>query len=420
MKAELVTIGDEILIGQIVNTNAVYLSKELNKIGMTIVRISSISDSEDAIIQILDEALQRTDVVILTGGLGPTNDDITKHTLCRYFNDKLALFPDILEHIEQMFKKYVATPINDKNREQALLPQKATIFKNDYGTASGLWFERNNKVVVALPGVPHEMKGLMTTGVIPELQKCFSFPFIYHKTALTYGLGESVIADRIETWENALPEAIKLAYLPSLGRVRLRLSSSGYDKEKVKKAVDDQMAALIPMIADIYFGFEEVSSLEQLIAKRLTNQGQTLALAESCTGGRIASLFTANPGASSYFLGGTVTYSNASKVQILGVSEKIIKKEGVVSAKVAAAMAQGAKKHLNSDYALSTTGNAGPTAGDPRAPLGTVYIGFAHPSGVETFEFQFGNHRDRVIQKAVNKALEIIYKEITKPAEIIN
>lgn len=419
MKAELITIGDEILIGQIVNTNAVYLSKELNKIGVSIVRITSISDNAAAINKILDEAQQRADIMILTGGLGPTNDDLTKHTLCHYFNDELVLYPEILEHIEQMFKKYVSSPINDKNREQALLPKKATIFKNAFGTASGMWFERNNKVVVALPGVPHEMKGLMTYGIIPELQKRFSFPFIYHKTALTYGLGESVIAERIEVWENALPDPIKLAYLPSLGRVRLRLSSYGTNPTQVKKEVDDQMIALTAMISDIFFGFEEAESLEGLIRSRFTSQGQTLALAESCTGGKLASMLTAIPGASAYFSGSAVTYSAEAKKTILGVSEITIASEGIVSEAVAAEMALGAKKQFKSDYALSTTGNAGPTAGDPKAPLGTVCMGWATPTGVQTFKFQFGNHREKVVRKAVNKALEIICKEITKPIEII-
>lgn len=415
MNAELVTIGDEILIGQIVNTNAVYLSKALNKIGARIVRVSSISDDEKAIVTILDEALERADILILTGGLGPTKDDLTKHTLCCYFNDQLILYPEILEHIEVMFKKYVATPINDKNREQARLPEKATIFKNAFGTASGMWFERDNKIVISLPGVPHEMKGLMEHGIIPALKKRFSFPFIYHKTALTYGLGESVIAERIEAWENALPKEIKLAYLPSLGRVRLRLSSMGKDEVKVKEAVDAQMAALLPMIQDIYFGFEDVSSVEALIAKRLIAEKQTLSFAESFTGGKLSSLFTAIPGASQYFLGGAVTYSIASKINTLGVFEKTINEEGVVSTAVAAQMALGAKKHFQTDYALSTTGNAGPTLGDPKAPLGKVCIGWAHPKGVETFEFQFGNHREKVVQKALNKVLEIIYKEISKP-----
>lgn len=413
MKAELITIGDEILIGQIINTNAAFLSKTLNEIGITIVRVSSVSDDRSAITSLLDEFQDRADIAIVTGGLGPTNDDLTKHTLCQYFGDRLVWYPEILAHIEELFEKYVSTPINKKNREQALLPEKAKIFKNRYGTASGMWFEQNGKIVIALPGVPYEMESLMTLSVIPELQQRYSFPFIYHKTVLTYGLGESVIAARIEQWENNLPDTVKLAYLPSLGRVRLRLSATGFQAHEVMQAVDQQVERLRPMIEDIYVGIEEKGSIEQMIASRLTELGKSLALAESCTGGKLASVFTALPGASAYFKGSAVTYSGASKTAILGVPQTLIQAEGVVSAAVAEAMALKAKNAYQADYTLSTTGNAGPTQGDPKAPLGVVYIALAHPEGVESYQFQLGNHRHKVIQKAVNKALEILYKALT-------
>ena len=262
MKAELITIGDEILIGQIINTNAVFLAKELNKIGIEIAQITSISDQKEHIIEALDASTKRAEVVILTGGLGPTKDDLTKHTLCEYFNDTLIENEEILAHIEEIFKKYVNTPINNQNRQQALLPSKASIFKNDHGTASGMWFEKKGQVIISLPGVPFEMKSLMNQSVIPQLQKHFTRPFILHKTIMTYGLGESAIAERIEVWENNLPQTIKLAYLPNLGRVRIRLSSVGSDEELLKNTIDSEIEKLLPLINDIFFGFEDETSLE--------------------------------------------------------------------------------------------------------------------------------------------------------------
>ena len=257
MKAELVSIGDEILIGQIINTNAVFLAKELNSIGVEIAQISSISDQKEIIVNALDEARKRADIIIMTGGLGPTKDDVTKHTLCEYFDDQLVKNELVLEHIENIFKKYVTTPISDMNREQANLPTKATILHNRFGTAAGMWFMDGGQVFVSLPGVPYEMEALIKNEVLPKIQQQFVLPALYHKTILTYGLGESVIAERIENWENNLPETIKLAYLPSLGRVRLRLSTKGSELENLKTEVNAQIEKVIPLIDDIYFGTEE-------------------------------------------------------------------------------------------------------------------------------------------------------------------
>jgi len=412
MTAELITIGDEILIGQIVNTNAVFLSKSLNGIGFEVVQITSISDQPEVIKKTIDEARLRADVLLLTGGLGPTNDDVTKHTLTDYFNDRLVWYPEILSHIETLFKKYVPTPISDSNRAQAQLPEKARIFKNTIGTASGMWFEAEDVVVVSMPGVPYEMKSLMNNKVLPALQEKFDTPHIYHKTIMTYGLGESVIADRIADWEAQLPSSIKLAYLPSLGRVRLRLSTKGIDAALLHSQVDAEVAKLRPLIEDVYYGEEEEEPIEVLIGKQLQKQGQTLALAESCTGGLIASRMTTHPGASAFFLGGGVTYATSSKTHLLGVSETIIAKHGVVSAAVAEAMAKGAQQTLGSDYALATTGNAGPTALEGHADVGTVFIGLATPDGVESFRFVMGNNRERVMQKTVNKAFELLFKAL--------
>ena len=411
MKAELITIGDEILIGQIINTNAVFLAKELNKIGIEIAQITSISDQKEHIIEALDASTKRAEVVILTGGLGPTKDDLTKHTLCEYFNDTLIENEEILGHIEEIFKKYVNTPINNQNRQQALLPSKASIFKNDHGTASGMWFEKKGQVIISLPGVPFEMKSLMNQSVIPQLQKHFIRPFILHKTIMTYGLGESAIAERIEVWENNLPQTIKLAYLPNLGRVRIRLSSVGSDEELLKNTIDSEIEKLLPLINDIFVGFEDLTSLEIQIKEGFVNQQKTLALAESCTGGEIASRLTQVAGASEYFKGCAVAYHTQSKTDLLGVSAALINKYSVVSKEVASAMAENARKKFNATVGLSTTGNAGPSKGDSDAEIGTVWIAIATQDKIVTEKFLFGIHRERVIGKSVNKALELLMNQ---------
>ena len=412
MKAELLTIGDEILIGQIVNTNAVFLSKALNKIGIEIIQITSISDQKEHIIRALEASKKKANIVIMTGGLGPTKDDVTKHTLCEYFKDTLILNKKILDHIEDIFAKYITSPINDQNRQQALLPSKAKIFKNLYGTASGMWFEEKNRVVVSLPGVPFEMKSLMKYEVIPALQAHFERPFIIHKTALTYGLGESAIAQRIMQWENQLPEKIKLAYLPNLGRVRLRLSGKGKDEKYLENQIDAAFDSLIPQIKDIFIGFEGETSLEEQIQNAFIEKKLTLAIAESCTGGEIAARLTKIPGASAYFKGSVITYQTETKLDLLGVSQELIRQKSVVSKEVAEAMALRARIKFNSSIAISTSGNAGPTKGDSNAELGTVWIAIATSKKVFSKKFLFGIHRERVVQKAVNKALELVFKQL--------
>ena len=412
MKAELVSIGDEILIGQILNTNSVFLAKELNNIGVEIAQITSISDQKEIIKKALDEARNRADIIIMTGGLGPTSDDVTKHALCEYFDDHLVKNDNVLEHIENIFRKYVTTPISDMNREQANLPSKAKILHNQFGTAAGMWFINQAQVFISLPGVPYEMESLVKKEVLPKIQEQFVLPALYHKTILTYGLGESVIAGRIADWEKNLPESIKLAYLPNLGRVRLRLSSKGAVLDTLKKQVDEQIEKVIPLIQDIYFGTEEDQSIEFLIADKLKRLGNTLSCAESCTGGAIATKFTSHPGASSFFLGSAVTYAVDSKTSILGVERSIIDQYGEVSGPVASAMALGAQKKYKSDFALATTGNAGPTKGDMGQEVGTVFIGLASPEGVESLQFNMGNNRTRVINKTVNQAFEILYRAL--------
>ena len=412
MRAEIVSIGDEILIGQIVNTNAVFLAKELNSIGVEIAQISSISDQKGIIIDALNEARKRADIIIMTGGLGPTKDDLTKYTLCEYFDDYLIKDEEVLENIENIFRKYVTTPISNMNRDQANLPSKATILPNRFGTAAGMWFMDQGQVFISLPGVPYEMEALVKNEVLPKIQKQFILPALYHKTILTYGLGESVIAERIEDWEENLPKPIKLAYLPSLGRVRLRLSGKGGDLQTLKKQIDDEIKKVIPLIEDIFFGTEEDRPIESLIAQQLDQLGKSLSCAESCTGGAIATRFTAQAGASSFFKGSAVTYATDSKSSLLGVEGSLIETHGVVSGAVASAMALGAQKKYNSDYALATTGNAGPTKGDQEQEIGTVFIGLATPQGVESFQYNMGNNRTRVIHKTVNQAFEMLYRAL--------
>lgn len=412
MRAELISIGDEILIGQIVNTNAVFLAKALNKIGIEITKITSISDNKEAIINALESTYSRSKLVILTGGLGPTKDDITKHTLCAYFNDILVENKEILLHIEEIFKKYVTTPINDQNRKQALLPSKAKILKNEYGTASGMWFEKNDQAIIALPGVPFEMKALVNDSVLPSLQSHYILPFIYHKTVLTYGLGESAIAERIVEWENNLPKDIKLAYLPSLGRVRLRISGKGDDALLLEKRIDSLIGGLLPLIKDIFVGYEDDSMFEEKIQSKFLSRNLSLAVAESCTGGEIASRLTKIPGASGYFKGGLVVYQTNTKSNMLGISETLIEKHSVVSKSVAELMALNVRKKFNSSIGISTTGNAGPSKGDSDAEVGTVWIAIATNERVYSEKFIFGKNRNRIIGKAVNKALELLFKQL--------
>lgn len=414
MQAEIITIGDEILIGQIIDTNSAFISKQLNSIGVSVYQITSIQDDKEHILKALKEAEENADIIILTGGLGPTKDDITKHTLADYFNDTLIQNDAVLKHIQELFEKYFSKPISDINRQQALVPSKAAVLQNEFGTAPGMWIEKNDKVFISLPGVPYEMKALISNLVLPKLQDKFHFPYIMHKTVLTYGLGESAIAERLDTWEDALPSFIKLAYLPNLGSVRLRLSAKGYSKEEIEAEMESQIKQLLAHIEDIFIGFEEDESIQAIIGKKLTEQSKTLSVAESCTGGKIAELITANSGASKYFKGSIVSYATQVKKEILNISEDIIDEHSVVSKQVAKAMVKNVRKLFKTDYAIATTGNAGPTKGDADADVGTVYIAIATTNSVIIEKFNFGNGRVKVINKASNKAFEMLLKEILK------
>ncbi len=412
MNAEIITIGDEILIGQIVDTNSAYIAKELNKIGISVFQITSVQDDKKHILEALENAQNNAGLVILTGGLGPTKDDITKTTLADYFEDTLVRNKEVVAHIKHIWKTYIKQPLLQVNLDQALVPSKAKVLMNQSGSAPGMWMENNTTVFISLPGVPFEMKALMQNEVLPRLSKQLELPFILHKTVLTYGLGESVIADRISEWENNLPKSVKLAYLPNLGRVRLRLSSKGYDKAVVYESIHNEIEKLLPQISDVFVGFEEESSIEQIIGNQLIKSNTTLAVAESCTGGRIGAQFTANPGASAYFKGGVIAYDTTIKTQVLGVDKPLIETHSVVSTEVAEAMALGVQKLYNSDYAIATTGNAGPSKGDSDAEVGTVCIAIATPHRVFSKQFTFGKHRERITTKALHMALTLLQKEI--------
>jgi nicotinamide-nucleotide amidase len=414
MQAEIITIGDEILIGQIVDTNSAFISKELNKIGVSVYQITSVQDDKEHILKSLREAEENADIIIITGGLGPTKDDITKRTLAEYFDDTLIQSDAVLKNIEHLWEVYIKKPLAQVNIDQALVPSKSTVLMNKYGSAPGMWLEKTGKVFISLPGVPFEMKALMEDEVIPRLRKVHQFPYIKHTTLLTYGLGESSLAARIEAWEDNLPSFMKLAYLPGLGRVRLRLSAKAMNKGLVETEMQKHIESLLPQIEDIFAGYETDDSIEALIGKQLTDLGKTVSTAESCTGGKIAESFTSIPGASKYFKGSVVSYATESKIKVLGISKNLIDDKSVVSKEVAEAMAVKALHLFHSDYAIATTGNAGPDKGDSDAEVGTVFIAIASKHHVLSEEFNFGNHRVKVIRKAVNKAFEMLQKEILK------
>lgn len=415
MTAEIITIGDELLIGQVIDTNSAFIAKQLNKIGVSVRQITSVQDDREHILSTFKGAENHADIIIITGGLGPTKDDITKKTIAEYFEDELVKDKSVLKNIKSLWKQYNRQKLLQINKDQALVPSKATVLMNQYGTAPGMWMEKGDKTFVCLPGVPYEMKALISDQVIPKLKNKYHCPYILHKTLLVYGLGESTLASRIEAWEDGLPKHIKLAYLPSLGKMRLRLSAKGFNIDQVKQDVQDQINNVLPLIENEFFGYEDEDGNEEVvIANQLTKIGKTLAVAESCTGGKLAQLFTSNAGASKYLKGGVVTYSTQSKMDVLKVPEEIINQHSVVSAAVCETMAKNVLNLYKADYAIATTGNAGPTKGDSDVEIGTVFIAIATHDNVYSEQFNFGKHRARVLGKTVNKALEMLQKEIFK------
>ena len=414
MKATIITIGDEILIGQIVDTNSGFIAKSLDRIGVEIHEMISISDNKQHILDTFLKLQNTVDLVIITGGLGPTKDDITKKTFCDYFEDELVINQDVLTHVTQLIEGFYKRTITQINKDQALVPSKCTVLHNQVGTAPGMWMKKENTVFISLPGVPFEMKYLVENEIIPKVVKEYKRPYILHKTILTYGQGESMVAERIEEWENNLPEFIKLAYLPAPGRVRLRLSARGTDKEKLEAAIEANVNSLDAIIHDIIVGFDDDETIEVVVGRLLKKQLKTIATAESCTGGKIAEVLTSVPGASTYFKGSVVSYATDVKINVLGVSESLIQEHSVVSAEVASAMALRVKQMMQTDYAIATTGNAGPTKDDTDAAVGSVFIALATPNEVIVEEFNFGQPREKVIDRTVIKSLEMMREEILK------
>jgi nicotinamide-nucleotide amidase len=414
MKAAIITIGDEILIGQIIDTNSSYIAKSLDKIGIATYEMLSISDDKNHILKTLREVQNNFDVVIITGGLGPTKDDITKKTFCEYFDDVLVQNDAVLDQVKSIIEGIYKKPITQLNIEQALVPSKSKVLFNKMGTAPGMLMEHQNTVFISLPGVPYEMKYLIDNEVISYLVEKFERPYIVHKTLMTYGRGESLIAEQIEDWETNLPSFIKLAYLPSPGKVRLRLTARGTDEAVLIDSVLIEIEKLKPLIGDIIVGYDEEETIEVVLTRTLSEKHLTLATAESCTGGKIAQLISAVPGASACFNGGIVAYSNQIKIDVLKVNSDTIRQFSVVSNEVAKEMALNCRSIFNTDYAIATTGNAGPTKGNSEAEIGTVFIAIATPNEVFVEEFNFGQPREKVIDRAVYKALEWLYKEISK------
>ena len=408
--SEIISIGDELLIGQVINTNASWMAEELNKNGIKVIRITAVSDGGTDIAEAISQAEERADIILLTGGLGPTKDDITKHVLADYFNSKMVFHEPTFNQVKAIFtaRKFKLTEVN---KRQAEIPDNCIPLFNQHGTAPGMWFEKGNKVIVSMPGVPFEMKTLLKKQVIPKLQDKFNLSYIFHKTIMTTGIGESMLAEKISYWENELPGFIKLAYLPQPGIVRLRLSATGKNKNDIEGEVLKQCHKLNFLISKIIFGYDDIS-LEEVIGNQLKKLNLTVSSAESCTGGYIAHLITSIAGSSEYFKGSVVSYNNEVKINQLGVDANILEINGAVSRDVIEQMALGGKKRLNTDYCIATSGIAGPDGGTTDKPVGTVWIALATPNGVQSKLFHFGEHRGRNIRRSALAALDMLRRDI--------
>jgi nicotinamide-nucleotide amidase len=415
MLAEIITIGDEILIGQIVDTNSAWMAKELNKIGIRVKQISSVSDDKDHILKALAEAATRAKIIFITGGLGPTKDDITKKTLAEYFGVGFVENKEALENVERIFAKH-NRPLLDVNRLQAQVPANCEIILNKNGTAPGMWFNHEGVIYISMPGVPFEMMYMMEGEVLPKIMANFKLPSIIHTTLLTVGEGESFLAERIADIENELPHFIKLAYLPKLGQVRLRLSAFGEDEELLQKQVDVFAGKIIERIGAVFVVDKDIA-LEKAILDKMTEKGLTLSIAESCTGGYISHLFTQHPGSSKVFLGGGVTYSNGLKEHILGVKHQTIEKFGAVSEQTAKEMVDGALLNFKSDFAISVTGVAGPDGGTIDKPVGTVWIAVSGMGKMLIKKYTFGNKRQQNIERSAVMALSMLNTLLTEVAD---
>ena len=410
IKAEILTIGDEILFGQIIDTNSQWIGTELTNIGVRPIRKTSVGDNEADILAAFAEAEARADIVLITGGLGPTKDDITKKTFCKYFDTELEINQDALELITEFFTKR-GREMTELNIQQAALPKNCTYIKNWWGTAPAMWFEHNGTVFISMPGVPFEMKNLMTKAILPKLQTHFKTPVIYHKMIRTIGLGESFLAERIADWEDNLPKHIKLAYLPHFGQVRLRLTATGNDLETLKADAQAEVEKVLPLIKNHVFGYDK-DELETVIGDLLKSKNETMATAESCTGGYVSHLITKVPGSSAYFEGGVVAYSYEAKTLELGVKSETLIAQGAVSEQTIREMAEGIRAKLNVTYGIATSGIAGPDGGTPDKPVGTVWIACAGPNGTAARRLQLTNYREQNIQLTATYVLELLRKTI--------
>ncbi|MCE2496925.1 MAG: competence/damage-inducible protein A [Flavobacteriales bacterium] len=410
MKSEIITIGDEILIGQIIDTNSAWMAQRLNEIGVDVVQITSISDTPEAIDHALDEARTRAQLILITGGLGPTNDDLTKLTLGKYFNSPATFRDEVFEDIAKLFREK-GREITELNRQQAEVPEAAKVIRNGEGTAPGMWLDRGEYVVVSMPGVPYEMKAMFEHSVLPWTTERFKTPEIVHRTILTVGLPESILAAKLEDWEGNLPKEVKPAYLPNAGRARLRLSARGEDREVLSATIDEQVQKLHEIIGKYIYG-EGNQTLEEVVGIELRKRGMSVATAESCTGGAIAAALTSIPGSSDYVMGGIIAYSNEVKVNQLEVPENDLLAHGAVSESIIQAMAQGARKKFKADFAVATSGIAGPDGGSDEKPIGTVWIAVAGPQRTWSKKYLFGTKRKLNVHLSVNAALAALRREI--------
>jgi nicotinamide-nucleotide amidase len=408
--AEIITIGDELLIGQTVNTNSAWMGMQLGMRGIRVNRTTTISDKREEIISTLDDALNRSPLVLITGGLGPTSDDITKQTLAEYFGMKLVINQDVLTEVTARITSR-NLEMNENNRRQALVPEGCRVLANHAGTAPGMLFEKEGKIIVAMPGVPSEMKHIMQEHVLPMVSAMAGGSTIIHRNIMTYGTFEAKLAERLEGFEKELPAMVKLAYLPAHGVIKLRLTSAGDDAELVRRTVDEQVRKLYGIIPDVIYGEDEVT-LEEAVGKLLLDNNMTVSTAESCTGGKIASMITTVPGSSAWFMGSVVAYDNSFKTGVLGVDPAIISRHGAVSEETVRAMADGMRRLASTDYAVAVTGIAGPTGGTPEKPVGTVWIAVASARGIVAEKHRFADDRQVNILRSASTALNLLRKQI--------
>jgi nicotinamide-nucleotide amidase len=407
IKVSIITIGDELLIGQVIDTNSAWMAQELNKAGIKVNRRVAVGDDWNEIWKALDEESANANVILITGGLGPTADDITKPLLCEYFNGKMVINQEALDNVIHIFENIHKRPVTERNLKQAEVPDTCKVIVNTRGTAPCMWFEKDKKIFVSMPGVPHEMKGLMEEHIIPELSKIFTLPFIYHRTLVTYGIGESNLADKIQGFETSMPSHIKLAYLPNFGIVRLRLSSVGNDKEKTESEIEKLFLQLQKEVKDFLVSNED-ASMEKVVGQMLMSRNETISTAESCTGGYISQLLTSIPGSSAYFDGSMVTYSYNAKENLLGVKNETLINFGAVSEEVVKEMATGLLQKMKTNYVIAVSGIMGPGGGTTEKPVGTVWVALGSTTKIVTKLYHFRFDRQKNIQLTAMNALNLL------------